>query len=88
LLKIFSSLAIILLFLHASFCYSQTWFTEVAEPYNVLTPDLEATYSAAWADFDNDGDEDLLFTYSGWDFYFKLCENQYPDPYFEDVSMS
>jgi hypothetical protein len=56
------SFAILILIPYAN---GQTWFSEEAEPYgvNLNLGAMRTTHSCSWADYDNDGDEDLLFTY-------------------------
>jgi len=62
----------------------EPWFTDVAVGYNV-TGGNDETWSCSWADYDRDGDEDLLITNQGSTPYYRLFKNHYPDP-FEPLS--
>jgi len=56
----------------------------VQNPYN----DCQ-NFASSCADYDNDDDEDLLFTYYYADPpHFKLCLNEFPSEYFSDVTAS
>jgi len=88
----FTSSVILFFFILISTARSQTWFVDVADQYGVQNPYDEQNFACSWADYDNDGDEDLLFTYyNHWSPnppHFKLCRNEFPLEYFSDATAS